>query len=152
MDQYGDLLAAGSSITGLPVQVTWRSGRTHLTFAGRVMRVSPEVIGDSSSITMFAGFDDKTVTIGKLPIGSFVDVVLSGHAIERIARVPESAVYDKNHLFLIEDGRLVSRQVQPLTWENGEVLISRGLDEGEQILSNHLPNAKPGMQVKVQEK
>ncbi len=152
MDQYGDLLAAGSSVAGLPVQVTWNSGRTHLTFAGKVTRVTPEVADDSNSITLFAGFDDKTVTTGKLPIGSFVDVVLSGHDIERVARVPESAVYDQNHLFLIEDGRLVSRQVQPLTWENGEVLISKGLDEGERILANHLPNAKPGMQVQVKER
>ncbi len=152
VDQYGDLLAAGSSVAGLPVQVTWRSGRTNLTFAGRVTRVTPEVAGDSGSITLFAGFDDKTVTTGKLPIGSFVDVVLSGHGVERVARVPESAVYDQNHLFLIEDGGLVSRQVQPLAWENGEVLISSGLDEGERILANHLPNAKPGMQVQVKKR
>ncbi|MCP3669221.1 MAG: efflux RND transporter periplasmic adaptor subunit [Gammaproteobacteria bacterium] len=152
VDQYGDLLAAGGSVTGLPVQVTWRSGQTHLTFAGMVTRVSPEVAGGSGSITLFAGFDDKTVTTGKLPIGSFVDVVLSGQSVERVARVPESAVYDQNHLFLIEDGGLVARQVQPLAWENGEVLIANGLDEGERILANHLPNAKPGMQVQVKQR
>ncbi len=151
-DQYGDLLAAGTAVIGLPVRVTWRSGRTRLTFAGKVKRLAPEVADVSGSIILYAGFDDGTVTTGRLPIGSFVDVVLYGDDIEQVARVPESAVYGRNRLFLIKDGRLVSRLVQPLTWENGEVLISTGLEEGEQVLANHLPNAKAGMEVQVEGK
>jgi len=151
-DQYGDLLAAGDSVTGLPVQVTWSSGQSNLKFAGTVIRVAQEVADNSGSIIIFAGFDDKQVTTGKLPIGSFVDVVLTGQGNDRVTRVPESAMYDQNHIFLIEDGKLVSRQVQPLTWEKGEVLISNGLNEGELVLANHLPTAKPGMEVKVKER
>ncbi len=151
-DQYGDLLAAGHSITGLSVQVTWSSGQSNLTFAGKVMRVAQEVADGSGAITLFAGFNDNEVTTGKLPIGSFVDVVLSGRGSDKVSRVPESAMYDRNHIFLIENGKLLSRQVQPLTWENGEVLIANGLKEGEQVLANHLPTAKPGMAVKVKER
>ncbi len=151
-DQYGDLLAAGGAVNGLFVQVTWRSGQSNLSFAGKVIRVAQEVADGSGSITLFAGFNDNEVTTGRLPIGSFVDVVLSGHGAEQVTRVPESAMYDRNHIFLIEDGKLLSRQVQPLSWENGEVLIAEGLVEGEVVLANHLPTAKPGMAVKVKER
>ncbi|MCF6354707.1 MAG: efflux RND transporter periplasmic adaptor subunit [Candidatus Polarisedimenticolaceae bacterium] len=148
-DQYGDLLASGRAISGLPVAISWRSGRTLLTFDGEVKRVAAEITEESGAITLYAELDEEGLLKDQLPIGSFVDVTLSGHSISQVARVPESAIYDQNHLFLIEDSRLVSRQVEPLTWENGEVLISSGLYEGEQVLANHLPNARPGMQVKV---
>ena len=148
-DQYGDLLASGSAISGLPVDITWRSGRTLLTFDGEVKRVAADITEESGAITLYAELAEGGARKEQLPIGSFVDVTLSGHSIRQVARVPESAMYDQNHLFLIEEGTLVSRQVAPLTWENGEVLISSGLSEGEQVLANHLPNARPGMQVKV---
>ncbi len=51
-DQYGDLLAAGDSITGLSVQVTWSSGQSNLTFDGKVMRVAQEVADGSGAITL----------------------------------------------------------------------------------------------------
>ncbi len=148
-DQYGDLLASGEAISGLPVAITWRSGRSLLSFDGRVKRVAAEVTEESGAITLYAGLAEGGASKEQLPIGSFVDLTLFGHSIDQVARVPESAIYDQNHLFLIEAGRLVPRQVAPLTWENGEVLIASGLNEGEQVLANHLPNARPGMQVKV---
>lgn len=148
-DQYGDLLASGEAISDLPVHITWHSGRTQLAFDGEVRRVAAEVAEESGSIILYAGLNEGGVPKDQLPIGSFVDVMLSGRGIAGVARVPESALYDQDRVFLIEDGKLVSRQVQPLSWENGEVLISAGLNEGDQILANHLPNAKPGMAVRV---
>ncbi len=151
-DQYGDLLASGEAISGLPAHITWRSGLMQLAFDGKVKRVAAEVAEESGSITLYAGLGEEGASRNQLPIGSFVDVILSGRVIDRVARVPESALYDQNHLYLIEDGRLVPRQVALLTWENGEVLIASGLDEGEQVLANYLPNAKPGMEVEVVER
>ncbi len=148
-DQYGDLLASGEVISGLPVHITWRSGRTQRIFNGKVKRVAAEVTKESGSIILYAGLGEDEVLKNQLPIGSFVDVMLSGNSIDHIARVPESALYDQDQVFLIKDDKLVPRQVEPLTWEKGEVLISSGLNEGEQVLANHLPNAKPGMKVKV---
>jgi len=150
-DQYGDLLAAEETISGLSTHFTWRSGRSQLTFNGTVKRMAAEVDEESGSIILYAGLEEDDALKSKLPIGSFVDVVLSGHSADHVARIPESALYDQNHVFLIEEGKLVPRQVEPLTWKNGEVLISSGLNEGEQVLANHLPNAKPGMKVKVVE-
>jgi len=148
-DQYGDLLAAEETISGLPVHFIWHSGHLQLTFNGKVKRMAAEVNEESGAIILYAGLGEDEALKSKLPIGSFVDVVLSGHSTDHVARIPESALYDQNHVFLIEEGKLVPRQVEPLTWKNGEVLIASGLNESEQILANHLPNAKPGMKVKV---
>ena len=148
-DQYGDLLASSKAITGLPVHITWRSGQTQMAFDGKVKRVGAEVAEKSGSIILYAGLGEGDVSQEQLPIGSFVDVQLSSHRIEHVARLPESALYDQGRVFLIEDSQLVSREVQPLSWRNGEVFISAGLNEGEQVLVTHLPNAKHGMPVEV---
>jgi len=148
-DQYGNLLALGKAIAGLPVHIVWRSGQTRLAFDGKVERVGAEVAEKSGSIVLYAGLGEGDVPKGQLPIGSFVDVKLTGHDIEHVSRLPESALYDQDRVFLITDSKLVSRQVRPLSWKNGEVWISSGLNEGDQVLVTHLPNAKPGLPVEV---
>ena len=148
-DQYGNLLASGKAITGLPVHIIWRSGQIQLAFDGKVKRVGAEVAEKSGSIILYAGLGEGDVPKDQLPIGSFVDVKLSGHPIEHVARLPESALYEQDRVYLIEDSKLVSRQVQPLSWRNGEVLISAGLNEGDHVLVTHLPNAKSGLPVDV---
>ncbi len=148
-DQYGDLLASSEAIPGLPVEIIWRSGRTQQAFSGKVRRVAAEVAAESGAIVLYAGLGEAQEAKDRLPIGSFVDVMLSGRPIERVARIPESALYDRERVFLIEEDRLTVRRVQPLGWKNGEVLIAAGLNDGERILANHLPNARPGMAVRV---
>jgi multidrug efflux pump subunit AcrA (membrane-fusion protein) len=148
-DQYGTLLASGNAIEGLPVHVTWRSGQTSLAFDGEVRRVVVEVAEESGSIVLFAELGKGAVAKEQLPIGSFVDVGLSSKPIEKVVNLPESVLYARDSVFLIEEGKLVARKVQPLSWKNGEVMIVAGLDEGDQVLVTHLPNAKAGMPVEV---
>jgi multidrug efflux pump subunit AcrA (membrane-fusion protein) len=107
------------------------------------------VAADSGAIVAFAGFENGGEASGLLRIGSFVDIELSGRKIENVARLPESALYNQGRVYLVRDNRLVGRKVRPLRWENGEVLISAGLDEGDLVLVNHLPNIKPDIRVKV---
>ncbi len=148
-DRYGDLLASGSQVTGLPVRITWKSGRTTLSFEGEVTRLAPEIEAQSGAVIGFARFSRKSAAPNILRIGSFVDVELSGKQIENIARIPETALYDKSKVYLIKDGRLVMKKVQPLAWEDANVLVASDIEEGEEILASHLPNIKPDMRVKV---
>ncbi len=148
-DRYGDLLFSGASIIGLPVRIRWRSGRIKRSFQGKLTRLAPEVAADSGAIVAFAGFENGGEASSLLRIGSFVDIELSGRKIENVARLPESALYNQGRVYLVQDNRLVGRKVRPLRWENGEVLISAGLDEGDLVLVNHLPNIKPDIRVKV---
>jgi multidrug resistance efflux pump len=146
-DQYGTLLASRHAIEGLPVRVIWRSGQTRIAFDGEVKRVVAEVAENSGSIILFAEIGKGALSKEQLPIGSFVDISLSSQPIEKVVNLPESVLYEQNSVFLVKDGKLVSRQVQPLSWKNGEVMIVAGLDEGDQVLVTHLPNAKAGMSV-----
>ncbi len=151
-DRYGELLSTGGRpVIGLPVRITWKSGRMSKNFNGRLTRIAPEIAPESGAIIAFAGFEDGGEAADLLRIGSFVDVRLSGHRIENVARIPESALYDENRVYLIRGRQLVPRKVRAVRWENGEVMISSGLEEGERILVNHLPNIRPDMRVKVVE-
>jgi len=65
-----------------------------------------------------------------------------------VARLPEGALHD-GRVYVVTDGRLTPREVRPLAWENGTVVIGRELKEGEVVMASHLPQAKPGMRVRV---
>ncbi len=147
-DRYGDLLASGGSVVGLPVRIVWEAGRARREIRGHIDRLAPEVDENSGSVVAFATFDTDGTTAEGLRIGSFVDVILEGPELPAVARLPEGALHD-GRVYVILDGRLTPRDVRPLAWENGTVVIGRGLKEGEMVMASHLPQAKPGMRVQV---
>ncbi len=146
-DRYGDLLASGGSVVGLPVRIVWEAGRARREIRGHIDRLAPEVDENSGSVVAFATFDTDGAAEG-LRIGSFVDVVLEGPELPAVARLPEGALHD-GRVYVVSDGRLTPRDVRPLAWENGTVVIGRGLKDGDVVMASHLPQAKPGMRVRV---
>ncbi len=147
-DRYGDLLASGGFVTGLPVRVVWKAGRARRELPGRIERLAPEVDENNGSVVAFATFDADETEAEGLRIGSFVDVILEGPELPSVARLPEGALHD-GLVYVISEGRLIPRKVRPLAWENGTVLIDRGLKDGDVVMASHLPQAKPGMHVRV---
>ncbi len=147
-DRYGDLVAAGGDVVGLPVRVIWKSGQARLEMTGRITRIAPRVDDESGAVIAFAGLDDAARG-GALRIGSFVDVALAGAPLKGVARLPEGALHDGGVIYRVEDGRLVPLKVRPVLWEKGQVLVSGPLRAGMRVLASHLPNVKPGMRVKV---
>ncbi len=147
-DRYGDLLASGGSVAGLPVRIVWEAGRARREIRGRIDRLAPEVDENSGSVVAFATFDTDGASAEGLRIGSFVDVVLEGPELPAVARLPEGALHD-GRVYVVSDGRLTPRDVRPLAWENGTVVIGRGLKDGDVVMASHLPQAKPGMRVRV---
>jgi len=99
-------------------------------------------------VVAFATFETNGGHAAGLRIGAFVDVILEGAKLSAVAKLPEGALHD-GRVYVISGGRLTPRRVRALAWENGTVVIDGGLKEGEMVMASHLPQAKPGMRVRV---
>lgn len=91
-----------------------------------------------------------------LRAGSMVAVLLSRPAVPRSVAIPFSALYGKDVLYLLDESGRMERVV---VTHHGEVLRIGGdswalvsgasLDEGERVITTHLPNAIQGLRVET---
>ncbi len=147
-DQYGDLLAAQGKILGLPAKIIWRSGSLRHVFSGEIERVAPQLDENTGLLAAFASLQGDEEALRLIPLGAFVDVVVTAAISRKVARLPESALHENDTVFVVENGRLKSRSVRILARAQGEVIIADGVREGEEVLSNPMPNARDGMHVR----
>ena len=147
-DQYGDLLAAQEAVIGLPVKIVWRSGSLRRVFSGKIERTAPQLDENTGLLAVFSSLQGDESGLHQIPLGAFVDVVITVASSRKVARLPESALHENDTVFVVENGRLKSRPVRVLARAGGELIVADGVREGEEILSSPMPNARDGMHVR----
>jgi membrane fusion protein (multidrug efflux system) len=88
-------------------------------------------------------------TEGKLLPGMFADVGLVVGS-ERLPRVPASAVFDKvgkSNVFVVKDGALEQRVLQPALVGNDFVSVRQGVKPGEMVVTANLDTLQNGQPV-----
>jgi RND family efflux transporter MFP subunit len=114
-------------------------------FHGKVTYVPGAVRENTRDIVVEALVDN---TDGKLLPGMFADVALAIGS-KKLAAVPKSAVFEQNgkvNVFVIADGHLVQRVLQPQDEFGGNIPVVNGVTPGEQVVatySSSLSNGQP---------
>ena len=86
----------------------------------------------------------------RLPVGLFVDAVISGRTVDNLVSVPRTALRPDNSVMVIDDGnQLHFRDVTVFKLSDSDVLISEGLASGERISISPLQFVVEGMPVTV---
>jgi len=83
--------------------------------------------------------------------GDLMEVSLQGMPVDGVVAVPYSALYSQNQVYIIQDGRLFSEQVElvgdVLRDDKLWALILPDFPESTKINTTHLPNAVSGLKV-----
>lgn len=86
----------------------------------------------------------------RLPVGLFVDAVITGRTVENLVSVPRTALRPDNSVMVIDDdNQLHFRDITVFKLSDGDVLISEGLASGERISISPLQFVVEGMPVTV---
>ena len=86
----------------------------------------------------------------RLPVGLFVDAVITGRTVDDLVSVPRTALRPDNTVMVIDDGnQLHFRDVTVFKLSDSDVLISEGLASGERISISPLQFVVEGMPVTV---
>lgn len=147
--QYGRLLADPQGVVGRPVTITWSIGGEPAVFKGRIDRVGAELKSDRGGVELFATVDLESSPTDLRP-GAFVEVTVPDKIYASTARLPETAVYNGNRVYVIEDGRLVARTVDVAAYTGGDVIIAAGLAVGETVMTTQIADARDGLKVIVE--
>lgn len=145
----GGVLESGPSAT----VVQTFAGQEH-EWAGRVARIAPRLDPRSRRVTLVIQVDDPFGAAARergaplLP-GSFVSVTLTGRELAGAVRLPREALRTGSRVFLVEDGKLIYRDVTVIWRDEASVVIGSGLTGGERICIS--PIAAPVDQMAVRD-
>jgi HlyD family secretion protein len=90
----------------------------------------------------------------RLRIGNLLKINLQRPRQNQVIAVPYSAIYGNNRIFILQQGRMKSRDVESIGQYNDEtgkswmLLRNNTIEAGAKIIITHLPNAVDGLKVK----
>ncbi len=133
---------------GRAVEVSRTTGTGAERIAGRIARVAPEIDSATGGVTLYAELDSEETDL--LRPGTFVSVEVEGVAHENTLLVPETALYDGDHLYVTREGRMAAIDVEILDRDGAHVIIAADIPEGERIITTRLSQAGEGVAVQVE--
>lgn len=148
--QFGRLASEPEPLVGRPVTVTWSTGGQDVVITGTIDRLDADISAASGGVALFARLDANESPVNLRP-GAFVSVELSDQAFENTIRVPETALYNTDHVFVVVDDRLERREVVLVAWDGAYALVratpEQSLDRLE-VVTSRLTDAGDGVSVR----
>ena len=143
-------LRAARSIVGRPAMISWEVGDSRFEYRAEIRRVGAEIASTTGGIDAFAVVEAGGEP-NRLRPGAFVSVSLPDMAFDAAIQAPDTALYRDSLVYVVEDGRLASREVDLLGYAGSDVLIRSTGDpvirDGDQIVTTQLREAGPGSKV-----
>ena len=127
------------------------AGAVH-RWTGEIVRTEGELDPKTRMIQLVASVADPyRAGTTPLPVGLFVDAVITGGVQPNIVRLPRGAMVSPSEVYIVDSSeRLVRRTVNVLRSEGDFVYINDGLLRGDRVCLSRLATAMPGMKVRVE--
>lgn len=144
--QYGQLASAG--LTGRSLTAIWDIEPNPLTVAGKIMRAGAEVDAALGGVEIFAQLDGQGVA--DLRPGTFVEIRVDGLAYEGTLKLPETSIYENDHLYVVRDGRMARVDVTLLARDGQNIIVRADVPQGERVITTRVAQAGGGLLVTIE--
>lgn len=146
--QYGRIIADTGSLAGRELQVIWNVGEEARVYSGIVARAAPRIETGSGGVDIYAHLQIENVNTPLRP-GAFLEANFPDVTYSNVVRLPQTALYGGGTVYVVDDGRLLARNVE-VVGEDGTFMLLRGdIRDGEAVLTSRLPQAGEGVRVRV---
>lgn len=99
------------------------------------------------------GLHSEQLRASPLLLGAYVRAIVEGPIVENVFRIPRSALREGGELWVRKaDDSLELRHVRPLFSYENEILLSEGLEDGDEVILSSIPLPVPGMKLTVTER
>jgi len=118
----------------------------HMQWSGKVVRKSNFMDPSSQTISVYVALSHKKDK--PLYQGQYLMAEFAAKTLENSMEIPRNAIFNKNRVFTVEDGKLKKYQVNVLK-NNKTTVIFSGLPEGADLVVEPLVNAKEGFNAEI---
>lgn len=120
---------------------------------GEIVRTEGAIDGASRQLHVVAQVDDpyglKAKDKKPLKIGEYVTAEIEGISLPSTLVIPNRSIYQGSYVYLVENGRLLRRDIE-IAWQNDrEAIVQSGLQAGDQLVLTPLGQVTSGVVVKV---
>ncbi|MEX0345250.1 MAG: efflux RND transporter periplasmic adaptor subunit [Rhizobiaceae bacterium] len=147
--QYGRIATDTDPLIGRPINAVWTIGGIEHSYEGRVQRVGSDIVSDRGGVEIFAGLNTGGSEL-KLRPGAFLEISVSDRVYESAAKLPESAVYGSDTVYVVVDGVLEPRKIRILAYDGEDVIINGGIASGDIVMTTRLSEVGAGLAVSVE--
>ena len=121
-----------------------------LSWPGKVVRTEGRLDERTRMIHVVVRVDKPYAKKPPLVFGLFVTVDIEGRRMESVTIIPRAALHQGNVVWVVDqENRLRFRQVEVARVQGDEVLVSKGLKDGETVITTPLKAVTDGMAVRV---
>ncbi len=145
---------------GSPASMEVTTGNGPVLWQGHVVRSLGEVDSLGRMARVVVAVEDPYHLKEKpisgdpdLEVGMFVQVTIEGKNLRSVISIPRTALRENGTVWVVDsEEKLRIRNVEVVRREREEVLIQKGLQEGERIVLTALQGAAEGMKLRPQER
>lgn len=122
-------------------------------YQGRVLTLAGQLNAESFLAKILIKVDDPLGLRSEssqpaMILDDYVKVRIEGKALDQIIALPRSALRDNSQVWVLEKDRLFIRQIQTVWSDETHVYISKGLDQGDLVITSNLSGVIDGMNVR----
>lgn len=147
-DQFGRIVAKEGNLTGREVTVRWVLGSNAFSYDAVIERIGARISSATGGVEVFARIKNPNEPVPLRP-GAFVGIDVPDKRYEGVFRLPSTALYSGDRVYVIENDRLVTRKVRVVGGINEDLLLEGDLKDGDRIMLTRI--STPGDGVKVSE-
>jgi len=144
--RFGRIQSEKPGLIGRKIQVVWEVGGQKTSFPAVIDRIGAQITSNRGGVEVFASINDD-VDVSTLRPGAFVAVLVPDKLFGGHFRIPESSVYGGNTVYVSIDGKLAKKSILVSGYDDDHVLISKGLDEGDELLVTRIAEISEGLAV-----
>ena len=135
---------------GAPAVVRASIAGRELSWPGKVVRTEGRLDERTRMIHVVVRVDKPYARKPPLVFGLFVTVEIEGHKIEKAAIIPRGALHQGNVVWVLDqESRLRFRKVEVARVQGDEVIVTKGLEDGETVVTTPLKVVTDGMTVRM---
>lgn len=146
-NQYGRLIGENATLSGREIEVLWYLGDEPVRYKAVIERVGADVASQRGGVDVYARILGDAAA-GPLRPGAFVELKVPDRSYEGVARLPETALYNGDHVFVVQEDRLTRRAVAVVSYDEGDVIVRGELVNGDVVVTTQIAEAGEGLLVR----
>lgn len=146
-ERFGRIQSDQVGITGRKVEVIWSIGGEEFRYQAKIDRIGAQITSSRGGVEVIAAITGDVVSSALRP-GAFVEVIVPDKAFEAHFRIPDSALYQDDTIYAVVEGKLQARKVRVHARDGAYVILTGGLETGDEILTTRIAEISEGLNVR----